>query len=141
MKAYEKAIEIGNRTFIISDIQDNLGSLQYLIGYDVKARDSFLKSFESAMLYGDNINAEPLVSRAMLIPSITGSLEEAAGILRSFHNNLDCLLALIDSGGLGVIERAQSSNLFETEDMSLEADFFREIPVRCIYAIIERKEL
>jgi tetratricopeptide (TPR) repeat protein len=99
MDAYSSAIEIGQGTAAVSDVFTNLGTLQYELGENVLARDSFLSAF---LTQSGFIDPGPLIQCETVVPSVPISLEDSSRALQTFHSSLDALEVLIGQGGAGI---------------------------------------
>jgi len=99
MDAYSSAIEIGQGTAAVSDVFTNLGTLQYELGENDLARDSFLSAF---LTQSGVVDPGPLIQCETIVPSIPKSLEGSSRALQVFHRSLDALEVLIDQGGAGI---------------------------------------
>ncbi len=134
MRCYQRAIEIGSDVyFLISDVYENIGTLYDRMGFFDEAADSFLKSFwttfERNKKTEDNntIDLVPLIQRAMLVPSISSSLEESILFKEKFERRILDLLKLIEYGGVGLED--DSSDLFRVQSDISNMNHIQALPV------------
>lgn len=114
MESYERAIEIGHDVEIITDVHQNIGTLFNTMGRFDEAADSFLRSFWSSVKIKNEIDPSPLLQRAMLIPSISSSIEESITYKECFEDRLNELMTLIQDGGTGWVNNG--GDLFKVQD-------------------------
>jgi len=119
MDAYSSAIDIGQGTAVVSDVFSNLGTLQYELGENDLARDSFLSAFLIKVQSG-LVDPGPLIQCETIVPSVPSSLEDSSRALKVFHRSLDALEVLIGQGGAG-IRQEDLFRFLPTDKVQIEA--------------------
>ena len=129
--SYERAIEIGFDVHLISDVFQNMGTLYNVLGNYDEAANSFLKSFWFSIQMKDDIDPTPLIQRAMLIPSISSSLEDSILWKKRFQKRVHDLMKLIEHGGAGWVD--DEGDIFKIQEGVSSIDNIKALQVSVLF--------
>ena len=125
---FQKAIDIGGNITSLKDVYCNYAALLSNVGDFEGAADLFLKGFWISV-QTRNLDPSPLIRRALIVPSVSSSLEESISFQRQFELKLRDIISLIEFGGEGW--KDDSSDLFRlTAGTSQAKDIFSLPPLK-----------